>query len=330
MDTSTTSISDSSMSTAEAGAAFAEMLDPVERKDTEIPTESDAEAAQGTDKAQDNAADEGADAPESDDTITVMIDGKPVALTKAQIADSYKDGLRQADYTRKTMEVSEQRKAAEAETNKAREERSQYATALQRNQSQLEGALQQQSNIDWHALRDADPVEFIKQQHLLNDRQAALQVNYREQQQLKAQYQAEESASMVTHLQDQREQLLAKIPEWKDPAKQSAGTAEVAKYLMDMGFPKSAVLGDVDQTGRQTSFGITEHLPILLARKAMLYDQMMSKASVAAKKVVNLPQRVERPTGGDSQGLDRRSTASQRFSKSGSVADAGAVFSSFL
>lgn len=332
MDTSTTPTSDSSLSTTQAGAAFAELLDPVvEKKEPEVPTQSDAEKAAAA--AKENAVEEGADAdpaPEDSETVTVLVDGKPVELTKAQIAEAHKNGLRQADYTRKTMEVSEQRKAAEAETNKAREERQQLAQALQRSQVQLEGALQEQNQINWQALLDSDPVEYLKQQHLAQSRQAALQQNFQQQQYLSAQAKAEQDASLASHLQNQREQLLAKIPEWKDEAKQKAGTAEIANYLMDMGFPKGAVLGEFDASGRQISHGITDHLPIVLARKAMLYDQMIGKASAAAKKVASLPQRVERPSGGESQGLDRRATAYQRLSKSGSVNDAAAVFSSLL
>lgn len=317
MDTSTTPTSDSnsSLSAAEAGAAFTALLEPAEiEKEQPIPTQSDAEAAA-------NAKEEGADSePVADDsdTITVLIDGKEVALTKAQVADAYKDGLRQADYTRKTQEVSEQRKAAEAETFKARNERNQYAQSLQRNQAQLEGALQEQGQINWQALLDADPVEYLKQQHLVQTRQAALQENHRQMQSLNAQAQAEQKASHDTHLTDQREQLLAKIPEWRDAAKQKAGVAELNAYLITAGYSADDIQN------------VDDHRAVVSVRKAMLYDQMMSKASAAAKKVANLPQRMERPSGGDSQGLDRRANAYQRLAKSGSVNDAAAVFSSLL
>ena len=316
MDTSSTPTSDSpSLSTSEAGAAFSAMLDPIERdKEPDVPTQSEAEAAA-------NAQGEGAEAeptPDASDTITVLIDGKEVALTKAQVAEAYKDGLRQADYTRKTQEVSEQRKTAEAETAQARQERQKFAQDLQRHQVQLEGALQEQSAINWQELLNADPVEYLKQQHLAQSRQAALQQNVQQQQNLASQANAERKQGHDLYLTDQRAQLLAKIPEWKDAAKQKAGTAELRAYLLEAGYSESDVAN------------VDDHRAVVSVRKAMLYDQMMAKASVAAKKVANLPQRVERPAGNDSQGMDRRATAYQRLSKSGSVNDAAAVFSSLL
>ena len=316
MDTSSTPTSDSpSLSTSEAGAAFSAMRDPVDvEKEREVPTQSEAEAAV-------NAKEEGAEAEptqDASDTITVMIDGKEVSLTKAQVADAYKDGLRQADYTRKTQEVSEQRKAAEAETAQARQARNQFAQDLQRHQVRLEGALQEQAAINWQELLNADPVEYLKQHHLAQSRQAALQQNVQQQQNLANQANAERHAGHEIYLTDQRSQLLAKIPEWKDAAKQKAGTAELRAYLLNAGYSEADVAN------------VDDHRAVVSVRKAMLYDQMMAKASVAAKKVANLPQRVERPTGNDSQGMDRRAVAYQRLTKSGSVNDAADVFSSLL
>jgi hypothetical protein len=62
----------------------------------------------------------------------------------------------------------------------------------------------------------------------------------------------------------------------------------------------------------------------------MKYDQMMSKASAAAKKIATTPQRVERPAGGEAKGIDRRTSDYQRFQKSGKVEDAANVFASIL
>lgn len=312
MDTSQAPTDSSSdLSANEAAEAFSALLDPAEviEKEKPVQTESDAEVDV---KAEPEAA------PEDNETITVMVDGKPVELTKAQIAESHKNGLRQADYTKKTQEVAEQRKVAESETAKARDERTQYVQGLQRSQVQLEGSLQEQGKINWQALLDADPVEYLKQQHLAQSRQAALQQNVNQQLHLKAQYDAEQTASREIHLTGQRETLLTKIPEWKDEAKHKAGIAELRTYLQTQGY-ESQDLQNID-----------DHRVIVNIRKAMLYDQMMAKATAAAKKVANLPQRTERPSGGESQGIDRRSTAFQRLSKTGSREDAAAVFTSLL
>ncbi len=326
MDTSSTPTSSeastSSLTTEQAGSAFAAMLDPVELKEPAKVPEGAEPAKEGELEGQPNAQEEGEEAPmseeEGNEIVTVLVDGKPVELTKAQIAEAHKSGLRQADYTKKTTELAEQRKTAEAETAKAREERNQYAQGLQRNQALLEASLQEQQNIDWQALLDSDPVGYLKQQHLFQQRQAALQQTYQQQQAVHEQAKAEQESSFRNHILSQREELLAKVPEWKDEAKMKAGVAEVKAYLLKAGYTEAEISS------------VHDHRAVLNVRKAMLYDQMMSKASAAAKKVQQLPQRVERSAGGESAGLDKRQAAFQRLNKSGRVEDAGAVFASLL
>ena len=63
----------------------------------------------------------------------------------------------------------------------------------------------------------------------------------------------------------------------------------------------------------------------------MLYDQMMSKAQAAAKKVSTLPTKVERPgVAAEAPGLDKRTSAYQKLAKSGKVEDAAAIFASMF
>lgn len=258
-----------------------------------------------------------AEAPE-DEKVTIEVDGKTIELTKAQIAENHKNGLRQADYTQKTMAAAEARKTAEAETAKTQQERHAYATNLQKMAMQLEGALEQQKQIDWDALITADPVEAMRQQHLLQKRQAAFQETTQQLQAIDAHNQAERAEQLKSFRETQQQELIAKLPTWKDPATFSAESAAIKMYLKTQGFDDAALNN------------ISDHKAVILGRKAMLYDQMMNKATAAAKKVQALPQRVVRAGVGDSNHLDGRSAAMQRLGKSGSVNDAADVFKSFL
>lgn len=321
MDTSSTPTAEGSLDLNQAGAAFASLLDtsPEPEKDKEdLPAQ---EAEQET-PAEPNAQEEGDDAQESDadadETVTVLVDGKPVELTKAQIAEAHKSGLRQADYTKKTTELAEQRKAAEAETAKAREERNQYMQGLQRAQAVLETQLQEQQQIDWPKLLESDPVEYLKQQHLAQTRQAQLQQTYQQRQQLEAQAKAEHDSALKAHAESQREELIAKIPEWKDPEKMKAGATELREYLKTQGLTEQEI------------YSVIDHRAIVQSYKAMKYDQMMAKAKAAAKKIDNTPQRVLRPTGGESNQLDRRTASFQKLQKTGRVEDAAGAIASLL
>lgn len=251
------------------------------------------------------------------DKVTIEVDGKTVELTKAELADYYKNGLRQADYTRKTMEAAETRKAAEAEMQKALQERQAYTQNLMRLEAQTEAALAEQQQLDWDGLLQSDPVEYLKQKALFEKRQATMQEIYQQKVQIERLTQAEQQKAYARQLEQQQEMLLAKLPEWKDAKKASEDKAAIRSYLLEQGYEKEAVESIADARA------------VLVARKAMLYDQMISKASAAAKKVATLPTKVERPGTGRT-GLDQRTSAFQKLAKSGSVDDAAAVFRSIL
>ena len=292
--------------TNEAGDIIAALLDPVE-----VETKAEPEL-EPLDKPV-AGVEEGADA-EDDQMVTIKIDGKDVEVKLSELKNGYQ---RQSDYTRKTMEASETRKAADAETAKARQERDVYAQNLTRFQAQLEGTLQEQQKTDWEALLNSDPVEYLRQQHLAQARQAQLQQVYAERQKVDAIQKGEAEQAHASHIQMQQQELLAKLPEWRDAKKADAERAAIRDFLVKEGFDA------------QSLNQITDARAVVLARKAMLYDQMVSKASAAAKKIAALPTRMERPGTGE-QGLDKRGSAFQRLSKSGSLSDAAAVFESFI
>ena len=308
MDNPATEPSNTPLNADSAASLFSAMLDPEKKPDPETPEAQEAPEATAEPEAQ--------EAPEADEqTVTVKIDGKDVEVKLSELKNGYQ---RQADYTRKTTEVAEQRRAAEAESSKAREERNAYQGKLQNMQVQLEAALQQQQQTDWTALLESDPVEYLKQQHLSQQRQATLSQVYAEQQKVAGQVQAEQAQARQTYLAQQQDELLAKLPDWKDAAKAKAEKTALRYYLLESGYDSKTV---------ET---ITDAKAVVLARKAMLYDQIVSKANAAAKKVSTLPTRVERPGVGENPGLDRRSSAFQKLSKTGRVEDATSLFGSFV
>lgn len=309
---------------SEAGSLIANLLSPEPVKDESAEasvTADDKAPPAGDEPAGDPPnppADEGADPPEPV-KVTIRVDGKTVELTQEQIADAYKNGMRQEDYTRKTMEAADKRKAAEADIAKARQEREQYAQGLQQASALLQASLQEQSQIDWQKLLDTDPVEYLKQQHLAQDRQAKLQRIAHEQQQLHAKSQAEQADQMKAYMSAQRDELLAKLPDWKDESKAKTEQAALKEYLKSQGFDDESIAG------------ISDHRAVLMSRKAMLYDQMMTKAQAAAKKVANLPQKVERPGNGETNhSLDKRGEQYKKLSKSGNPRDAAGLIANFL
>ncbi len=298
----------------QASSLFSAALDatpPEPEKQAAAEPEAAPPEAEATDAPQEAEA----QASEAEPTVTVRIDGKDVEVALSELKNGYQ---RQADYTRKTMEVSEQRKAAEAEKSQAHQERQAYAANLQRMQAQLEGALQQQQQTNWEELLQSDPVEYLRQQHQAQARQAQLNQVYTEQQRIGALQQAEAQQAHARHLQAQQEELLAKLPEWKDDAKGKAEKVALREYLAQQGYEADAINNIADARA------------VVLARKAMLYDQMVGKASAAAKKVATLPTKVERPGMGGNTGIEPRTAALLRLNKSGKVEDAARAFATIL
>lgn len=294
-----------------AATAFAEILEP-KREEGEQP---EAETPELEEEAPEEQPEPEAETTEDDPLVKIKVNGEEIEVPLSELKNGYQ---RQADYTRKTMEVAEQRKQAEAEAQKATQERTQYQQNLQRMQAQLEVALQEHQSLDWEQLIQTDPQEYLRQKHLFEQRQAAWQQNQQEQYRLSQIEQAQEIQRRQDYIKHQQAELLAKLPEWSDPKKAQAESAAIRSYLLEQGYTADVV------------DNLAEANMVVTARKAMLYDQMIAKAQATQKKVAALPTKVEKPGTGANPGLDRRTSAYQKLSKSGRVEDAASVFASFL
>lgn len=245
--------------------------------------------------------------------FTIKVDGKDVSLTADEVAEHYKNGLRQADYTRKTMESADARKTADAETARTRQERDTYAQKLNNFAITTHGAIQEQQALLTQELLDSDPMEYLRQERTLRERQANLILAQQELQQIDHQVRSERAEVERNHFADQHEKLLAKFPAWKDPAKAKTESNQIKEYLGSQGYEA----GERD---------FTDHRHIVLAHKAMQYDALIERAGKAVKKVAALPVKPERPGSTETTKLDGRTTVMKRLSQTGSIDDAAAAF----
>lgn len=303
--------------TVDGGAvAFAALLDPPQT-DADIPAseEHPEQPAEPEVEAEQEQEAEPGEQEEEQQTFTVKIDGKEVQVPLSELLNGYQ---RQSDYTKKTMEAADQRRTAEAAIQQVQQERLEQNSKLERMAVQLEGVLEQQSQIDWPALLESDPMEYLKQQQLFQQRQALYQQNMQERQKLAQQFQNEQAQAQQSYLAKQQEDLLAKLPDWKDDAKAAAEKAAISKFLQEQGFEADDISS------------IADHRHVIVARKAMLYDQLMAKANVQAKKVQEAPQRVVKPGVTSNGNTDGRTTAAKNHAKNGTVESAAAVFAQIL
>lgn len=303
---------DEPSSAEESGAAQAAEV-------TETP-EAAAERLLQEDANQQSDA-EGEQQPEveaEDGTVEIEVDGKPVKLTKAELAEHYKNGLRQKDYTQKTMEAAEHRKAADAEVQKARAERENYAQQLTNFALTSESILAEQAKSLTEELLRSDPVEYMALERTFRQRQADLSRAQQELQRINGERQQEQTQQQAQYRAEQLEKLTEALPEWKDPKKATEEAGKIKNYLQDQGWT-DADIG-----------ALADHRHVLAARKAMLYDSLMTRAKEAAGKVAKAPPKVERPGTQQVAPTDGRTTLMKQLKATGSKQVAAQLFENFV
>jgi hypothetical protein len=327
----TTGSAGGALNVYEAAQSFPGLSDAVDEAAKPVDTqaapanETPEAAAERLATAEAQAAEDAAKQPEGEQggepaKFTIKVDGKDVELTADEMAEHYKNGLRQKDYTQKTMAAAEESKAAAAEKEKAKAERDNYAQKLQHFAIQANGELNSLAAGLTEELLNSDPVEYLRQERIFKERQAQLSQAQQELQQIGLEQKQEHEQAVKSYQAQQLEALQAKLPEWKDPAKAKAEADQIKAYLKgeDIGF-NDAELGSLG-----------DHRMVLMARKAMQYDALMAKAKSAVKKVESAPAKVEKPGNGVAP-TDGRTRAMKQFAESGgSIRGAADVFSQFL
>jgi len=311
------------MNMADAASAISAMLAPEQGQaelDETQPAEeseedSEAAASEEDDSGVEDAPDDESSEEQSEEeeeteegeqpqTFTVKVDGKEVSVTLDELQKGYS---RTQDYTRKTQQIAEVRKQVEQETHAVRAEREQYAQLLGALQAQLQSS---EPQIDLERLYQEDPIEWVRQNEVMRQRQEKLGAIQSEQQRLSQVAQYEQQRAMEAQLASQQEALLAALPDWKDPKKAKAEKALVIESAKAAGFT------DEDLKS------VYDHRLVLLLRKAALFDQMVSKRQ-GIKPVVNNGPRPAKPgAAGRVSTTTEGMRAKQRLAKTGRIDDA--------
>lgn len=245
--------------------------------------------------------------------FTVKVDGKEVEVTLDELQKGYS---RTQDYTRKTQQVAEARKAAEAELQAIRAERQQYAQLLGALSEQVKTAAEPQ--VDWDRLYQEDPIEYVRQREVMRENREKAAAIQAEQQRLSQISQQEQMQQLQVLKAKESEKLVEALPTWKDPAKAKAEKAMLVEFGQKMGFSPQE-LGN-----------IFDHRVVLALRKAALYDQMQAKRQ-GIKPVTNNGPRPAKPgAAGRVSQMSDSARANQRLAKTGRVDDAASAIELLL
>jgi hypothetical protein len=302
----------------EAEAAQVDDAEMPDGQEEEYEAQADNSPVEGSESDLDDEDDDDGDQYGSLDlSTTIEVDGEEITIEELRSGH-----LRQKDYTRKTQELAEHRRAVEAKDQEMDRERAEYAQLLPALAERIQQAAEQEP--DWDTLYDTDPVmaakaerQWRKEQEVRVAQLQAVQAEQQRMQQIAAQKQQQMQQS---YLEQQRHILPDIIPEWRDKKVAATEATQIRDFLLGEGFSEKDVSGMSNAT------------LVKLARKAMLYDRGETRANeVKAKpkkpraKILKSGSRASQP---------KRTSAAQeaqnRARKTGRVNDAAAAIKALL
>ena len=255
---------------------------------------------------------------EEDLKYTVKVDGKELEVGIDELKNGYQ---RQADYTRKSQALAEQRKETEqiqSERMQLEQERQMYANGLQMLQEQQSAKLKPFESVDWEALKAEDPYQYMIKKDEYRDAQERV-TNIQQQQNLVQQEQAQQVQQARAHfVQQEYSKLVEALPEWND--KESTVKKDVQEYAKSVGFLPE----EINQ--------LADHRSVLIIKKAMEYDKLTTKVAPKKKAVKKVPKVQKSGRGNSKEDVAAEAIKKKRarLQKSGKQHDAASVFYDML
>jgi len=309
----------SAKTVSEAANAFLGMMEPEEAQaQPEAQEELESEAAENEEYEESEESDDYAEEEQEEPTPTYKVKVGKDELD-VPLDELLKGYSRTADYTRKTQEIAETRKAVEADMAKIEEAarlRDTYAQRLQVIEQMLN---QQDSGEDLATLKETDPIGYAVKVAEQSEREKQLNAVRAEQQRLAQQQQAEQGERLKAHLATEAQKLAEAIPELSDPAKGQAIRTDIRNYAQKLGFSEQELAQVYDSRA------------VTALYKAMQYDKLVSGKGGASKKVNSAPRMLKPGTSTpETRTSQEVKNMRGRLKKSGRARDAAALFERLL
>jgi len=246
-------------------------------------------------------------------TFTVKVDGQEVEVTQEELINGYS---RQQDYTRKTQELSQQRKTIEQQQAELAQRDAIYSQLLPKMEAQLKGELANEP--DWNALYEDDPVGYVREKQLWDEKKEKLSAVSAEQQRLQQEAFAKQQEQIAKAVEYGNQRLLEIIPEWQNPEVAAKEKAAISEYAMR----------ELEYTPEEIQ-QVYDYRALLGLRNAWLNSKTV--AATKKKPTQKAPARVARPgTTNRPKTTTPVKKAKQRLAKSGKVQDAAKVFEQLI
>ena len=288
-------------------------IDELEEQDEEDTEELVDEEELEFDDEEDGEEETEVEEVEEQPVYRVTVDGSEIEVTQDELINGYS---RQQDYTRKTQELANQRKTIEQQAQELAQRDAIYAQLLPKMEAQLQGELVNEP--DWDSLYNDDPIAFVREKQIWDEKKEKLKAAQAEQQRLQQESYAQQQQLIAQQVQEGQQKILEIIPEWKN--------AEVAQQeklaIRDYGIN---VLGYTPQE----MDAIYDYRALLGLRNAWLNSKTVE--ATKKKPTQKAPARVARPgTTTRKKSVAPAKRAKQVLAKTGKVQDAAKVFEQFL
>jgi len=246
-------------------------------------------------------------------TFTVKVDGQEVEVTQEELVNGYS---RQQDYTRKTQELAQQRKTIEQQQAELAQRDAIYSQLLPKMEAQLKGELANEP--DWNALYEDDPVGYVREKQLWDEKKEKLNAVAAEQQRLQHDAFVKQQEQLKQYVEYGNQKLLEIIPEWQNPEVAAKEKLAISEYAVN-------TLGYTPEEIQQ----VYDYRALLGLRNAWLNSKTVE--ATKKKPTQKAPARVARPgTTNRPKTAAPVKKAKQRLAKTGKIQDAAKVFEQLI
>ena len=245
----------------------------------------------------------------------VKINGEDVEVTIDELQSSYS---RQADYTRKTQELAQQRKTVKEQQSEVAKNEAIYKELLPKMEAALSESLGDEPN--WETLYSNDPIGYVRERDLWNEKQQKLQAVQAEQTRLQEEDQVKQQEQIQKYMQYGEKQILNHVPEWKDNTIQQEEKLAIRDHAInDLGFTAE----EINQ--------VYDYRLLMGLRNSWMQNKTQKAVKKKPTQKASARNRVAKPGS-----VSRKKTSTPlkkskaRLAKSGKVQDAAKVFEQLI
>ena len=309
-----------SLSVDQAAGALLGLMggeDSQEQPDTEQEAEEVTQEAQSDEEQSEYDGDvEEQEEVQEQPRYKVKASGEEIEVTLDDLIKGYQ---READYTKKTQTLAEQRKQVEAERQvieQAKLQRDQYQERLAMIESALRTSAPQE-NLE--ALKETDPIGYAVKVAEQTQREKQLQAVQLERARIAQQQQAEQSQSLNSHLAVEAQKLAEAIPEYADEQKSVQVKKDIRDYARKIGWSDEELASVYDSRA------------VLTLYRAMQYEKLMGNKAGVTKKVNEAPKMLKPGVSRQTDvNAEQTKKAINQLKRTGNVRDAANAFERFI